>query len=399
MHGMLPAPASSGTSRCHVLSHSCFITTAGHSRPQQADNPKCRRPALSVSSGISTQYTNHPRLAIAASYLRVVITNTLNSRQHSAVKMWPFSGSSVAFSAKDIPSLQGKVIVVTGGNSGLGKQSVLDLARHKPQAIWLTARTIEKADQAIADIKQDVPDANIKPLVLDLTSLDSVKAAARAFTTAADRLDILMLNAGCMAAPEALTKDGYELQFGTNHVGHALFTRLLTPILDRTAAEPNADVRVVVLSSAAVAGAPSGGIQFDTLKTTQGSLNTWARYGQSKLANALYARELARKHPNWTVTAIHPGVINTNLTHYVTAGSWWVGPVLSLVGWMLTTIEDGVLNQLWAATAPKDQIKSGTLYYPVGRATGGQRGPYTEDDALANKLWQWTEEELKNHTI
>lgn len=313
--------------------------------------------------------------------------------------MWPWSGSAVNFSAKDIPSLKGKVILVTGGNSGLGKQSILDLARHEPQEIWLTARSTGKAEQAIADIKQKVPDANIKPLALDLTSFDSIQAAARTFTSAASRLDILMLNAGCMAAPEALTKDGYELQFGTNHMGHALLTKLLTPVLDQTAAEPNADVRVVVLSSAAVSMAPEGGIQFDTLKTTQAALNTWKRYGQSKLANALYARALAKRHPEWTATAVHPGVINTNLSHYMTEASWWTGPALKLFGWLLTTIEDGVLNQLWAATAPKEQVQSGTLYYPVARATGGHRGPYTEDDALAEKLWEYTEGEWKGQTL
>lgn len=311
--------------------------------------------------------------------------------------MWPFSGSSVAFTAKDIPSLKGKVILVTGGNSGLGKQSILDLARHDPQEIWLTARSTQKAQDAINDIKQMVPDANIKPLALDLTSFESVRAAARAFN--ASRLDVLMLNAGCMAAPEALTADGYELQFGTNHVGHALLTKLLTPVLDKTAAEPNADVRVVFLSSAAVAMSPRGGIRFDTLKTTQGDMSTWYRYGQSKLANALYARVMARKHPAWNVTAVHPGVINTNLSHHMTDSSWWMGPSLLLVGWLFTTIEDGVLNQLWAATAPRDHVKSGTLYYPVGRATGGQRGQYTEDDALADKLWEWTEDELKGQTV
>lgn len=313
--------------------------------------------------------------------------------------MWPFSGSSVNFTAKDIPSLKGKVIIVTGGNSGLGKQSVLDLARHEPQEIWLTARTTEKADQAIADIKQKVPNANIKPLALDLTSLDSVKAAARTFSDVSSRLDLVMANAGCMAAPEELTQDGYELQFGTNHVGHALLVKLLTPILDKTAAEPDADVRVVFLSSAAVAMAPKGGIVFDSLKTTQAFMSTWTRYGQSKLANALYARAMARKKSNWTVTAVHPGVINTNLSHYMTDSSWWAGPALFFFGWLLTTVEDGVLNQLWALTGPKGDVKSGTLYYPVGLATGGQRGPYTEDDAVAERLWEWTEEELKGYTI
>lgn len=152
---------------------------------------------------------------------------------------------------------------------GLGKQSVLELARHEPKEIWLTARTSEKAENAIKDIKKEVPSAIIKPLEMDLSSFDSIKSAARTFTNSSQGLDILMLNAGCMATPPELTKDGYELQFGTNHLGHALFTKLLTPSLEKTASQPDSDVRVVVLSSAAVAMAPQGGIQLDTLKTTQ----------------------------------------------------------------------------------------------------------------------------------
>lgn len=315
--------------------------------------------------------------------------------------MWPFgSNSGVNFTAKDIPSLKGKVFVVTGGNSGLGKQSVLDLARHEPQEIWLTARTVEKADEAIKDIKTKVPNANIKPLGMDLSSFESIKAAARTFTAASKRLDVLLLNAGCMAAPTALTKDGYELQFGTNHVGHALLTKLLTPTLDKTAtAGPDADVRVVVLSSAAVAFSPKGGILFDTLKTTQESVGTWDRYGQSKLANALYARELAQHHPQWTVTAIHPGVVQTNLQHYAVERHWLLAPIINIATKFITTVEDGAKNQLWAATAPKKDIKSGALYYPVGDLTGGRRGLYTTDDALAKRLWEWTEQELKDQTI
>lgn len=314
--------------------------------------------------------------------------------------MWPFSSSGVKFTEKDIPSLQGKVFLVTGGNSGLGKQSIIDLARHEPQEIWLTSRTVEKANEAIKDIKKIVPNANIKPLALELDSFESIKAAARTFNAGAQRLDVLMLNAGIMAAPEALTKDGYELQLGTNHVGHALLAKLLAPVLDKTAAQAGADVRVVVLSSAGIRAEPEGGIVFDTLKTTQPALGIWGRYGQSKLANALFARQLARQHPNWTVTAIHPGSIQTNLPHHVVESYPLMSPVLSVCQYFLTTVQDGAQNQLWAATAPKEAIKTGELYYPVGSPTvGNDRGPYVLDDALAKRLWDWTEEELKGQTV
>lgn len=319
--------------------------------------------------------------------------------------MWPFSETGVAFTTKDIPSLQGKVIVITGGNSGLGKQSALELARREPKEIWLTARTTEKAENAIKDIKNALPStnsANIQPLALDLASFDSIKAAARSFInspSSSQRLDILMLNAGCMATPDGLTTDGYELQFGTNYLGHALFVKCLTPVLEKTAGEPNSDVRVVVLSSRAVSMAPNGGIHFESLKTKQESMSTYARYGQSKVANALHARELARQYPQWTVTAVHPGVINTNLTHHVQEQIWWSVPIMKIANLFITTVEAGVRNQLWAATAPKKDIKTGKLYFPVGDLTSGPRGEYSTDDELAKRLWEWTEEELKEQMI
>jgi NAD(P)-dependent dehydrogenase (short-subunit alcohol dehydrogenase family) len=298
--------------------------------------------------------------------------------------MWPFSGG-VSFTASDIPSLEGKVILVTGGNSGLGKQSVLEFARHGAKEIWLASRSTEKSDEAIADIKKEVPDANIKPLSLDLNSLESVRNAARTFTQSSEQLDILMLNAGIMAAPAGLTKDGYELQFGTNHVGHA-------PL-------PGSDVRVVVLTSAGAAMAPTGGIQFDSLKTKAEEMATWTRYGQSKLANALFARQLAREHPSWTTAAVHPGVISTNLGQHVRNMHWVFGTLLSVARLVLTTVEAGTRNQLWAATAPRGEIKSGEMYFPVGDLTGGRRGPYYNDDALAKKLWDWTEGEFEGQSI
>lgn len=313
--------------------------------------------------------------------------------------MWPFtSGTGVDFTAADIPSLAGKVIIVTGGNNGLGLQSVIDLARHEPKEIWLSARSTDKANNAIKTVKQVVPGANIKSLEMDLSSFESVKAAARTFTSASDRLDVLMLNAGVMGAAAELTTDGYEMQFGTNHVGHALLTKLLTPVLDKTAAAAGADVRVVVLSSAAVETTPNGGMHLETVKTKQEFMNSMIRYAQSKLANALWARELARHHAGWTVAAVHPGVVNTNLTNRLRERYWFLGPAMTIVNMLLTTVADGALNQLWAATAPKKDIQSGALYYPVGNLEGGRRGKYNQDDDLGKKLWDWTEEELKGQT-
>ncbi|KAK2071266.1 hypothetical protein P8C59_005703 [Phyllachora maydis] len=222
--------------------------------------------------------------------------------------MWPFS-SGVAFRPdKDIPPLIDKVILVTGGNIGLGKAAIDVLAQHEPATIWLAARSPEKAEAAIADVLAQARAAGIaRPpavrfLELDLTSFASIRRAARTFRDAADRLDVLMLNAGVMATPPGLTSEGYELQFGTNHVGHALLTKLLLPTLLSTAARPAADVRVVVLSSAAHMMAPRGGVKLDAVTSPDcHGMYTWRRYGQSKLANILFARQLALEYPQLKV--------------------------------------------------------------------------------------------------
>ncbi|KAE8153585.1 hypothetical protein BDV25DRAFT_136706 [Aspergillus avenaceus] len=297
----------------------------------------------------------------------------------------------------DIPSLKGKVILVTGGNSGLGKQTILELSQHNPKEIWLAARQVDKARQAIDDINREGGDASrIKILELDLMSLVSVRNAAKTLRTQTDRLDILILNAGIMAFPPGLTNEGYEVQFGTNHMGHALLTKLLLPLLLRTAEEPASDVRVVVLSSYAHNYAPVGGIVFESLQTRAEGMNTVARYGQSKLANLLYGQELARHYRELKVAVVHPGLVRTNLANTMGSGSL----VMNIL-WRLTSVFTGVdvatgsLNQLWAATAP--DVKTGEYYEPVGIMNRGSK--YTRDGKLARELWDWTEQELSQFSI
>ena len=128
---------------------------------------------------------------------------------------------------KDIPSLAGKIIVVTGGNSGLGKESILQLGKHTPKKIIMAARSEKKARAAIKEIEAEVPGINLSFLSLDLSSFDSIKKAAVSVLERFDRLDVLLNNAGLMGLPPSLTEDGYEMHFGSNHMGPALFTKLL----------------------------------------------------------------------------------------------------------------------------------------------------------------------------
>ncbi|TLS27896.1 hypothetical protein PpBr36_02064 [Pyricularia pennisetigena] len=304
---------------------------------------------------------------------------------------------------KDIPDLQGKVILVTGGNTGLGLESIRQLAQHNPAHIYMGARSRAKAEQAIESIRASTPAAAttpITPLELDLASFASIKSAARTLLAASDRLDILLNNAGIMNMPEGLTADGYELQFGTNHVGPALLTQLLLPRLKRTAALPDSgDVRVVFLSSRIEGYAPSG--VFDSpekLKTTMAETGTQSRYATSKLANVHYAWALAEKNPDLKVVCVHPGVVQTGLL------STWkdgfnpvVKGVMNLAGRaLMTTIEKGAYNQVWAATAAEG-VETGTFYHPVGVKGKGSKA--SKDAGQKDVLWDWTQKELDGHLV
>lgn len=279
--------------------------------------------------------------------------------------------------------------------------------------MYLTARNRSKAETTMQEINATLPaesQATIKFLECDLTSFDSIKKAAKQFTSEQDRLDILLNNAGIMACPEGTTAEGYEIQFGTNHVGHALLTKLLLPTLQKTARTPGTtpgSVRVVNLSSAAEAFAPKpAGIKFEQLKDASGGgIGTWARYGQAKLANIHHARALAARYPELTCVSVHPGGINTNLTSGPIAsyGAWLQYPV-KVMGWLfLKTVAQGALNQTWACVAPLatdaqgDGVTSGTFYWPVG--VTGKDSKLAKDEALTEKLWEWTEKELAGQEI
>jgi len=226
---------------------------------------------------------------------------------------------------------------------------------------------------------------------MDLTSLASIKDAANIVNTTTDRLDILMNNAGIMATPPGTTKEGYEIQFGTNHVGHALLTKLLLPKLEATAEKPGSDVRIVTLSSLGHEWAPKGGLDLDHVHSEQTSVSTFARYGQSKLANILYSNELAKRYPKIRCIAVHPGSVNTNLKNGLTASYPWLGLLMSpLSMFLMNTVETGALNQLWAATSKDAQ--SGKYYVPVAKESAGST--HAQDKVLQAKLWEWTEKEL-----
>lgn len=305
-------------------------------------------------------------------------------------------GKKINFdSNKDIPDLSGKVIIVTGGNSGLGKETVLQLAKHNPHSLYMGARSKSKAEDAIAEIKTIVPNANIKFLLLDISSLASVKRGADAFLAENDRLDILINNAGVMGLPPGLTEDGYEVQFGTNHMGPALFTKLLLPTLQKTASLPGADVRIVNLSSEALKFGPPSGLMLAQNKTPLSSLSGAQRYGQSKLANLYFSQILAKKYPSIKTNAIHPGLVRTGISNNYTNNYWYISWILAIVFKLFfSDAHEGAKPQLFAATGKRDVVKSGAFYFPCVREWEGNA--MTRNSELAEELWVWTEAELKS---
>jgi NAD(P)-dependent dehydrogenase (short-subunit alcohol dehydrogenase family) len=217
------------------------------------------------------------------------------------------------------------------------------------------------------------------------------------FATKADRLDVLMCNAGVMAVPAGTTKDGCEIQFGTNHLGHAMLIKMLLPVLEQTAAIAGADVRIMCNTSPGYLGAPGPGVIFQDLKVKQdlGIGGRWRRYGQSKLANVLHVMELANRYPKITSLVIHPGVIKTELAIDLGFFDRLLVDVTNIHN--ILTPEQGASNQLWAATTSKDNVQSGTFYEPVGNV--GKRSKHFDDDKLRMKLWEWTQSSLRTILI
>lgn len=211
--------------------------------------------------------------------------------------------------------------------------------------------------------------------------------------------------------PLGLSAEGYEVQFGTNYVGHALLTKLLLPTLEATAKQPGpaGDARIINVSSqAAVFTSPTGGVLFDTLKTPgegMGFLSPrWLCYGQSKLAQILYTQELAKRlgdgEDKVKVVAVHPGVITQGSGLSDQLPTWEVTSIINtLVGpFIRIPADEGSWNSVWAATAKWEDVKTGEFYEPVGQ-TPGMVGKSARNKALAEELWSWTEKELEGQNL
>jgi NAD(P)-dependent dehydrogenase (short-subunit alcohol dehydrogenase family) len=292
-------------------------------------------------------------------------------------------------------------LISSAGTAGLGYESIKAFAAHQPTHIYFTGRNVSAANALITEVKSAHPDVGLTFIEMDLSSLRSVKdGIAKGFKH--DRLDILMNNAGIIAKPPTLSVDGYEIQFATNHLGHAMLTNQLLPFLLEAAKEADSDVRVVTNTSDGYQTSQliKGGISFAELESggtmNRWLLGPWQRYGQSKLANILFAAELARRYPQLTSVVLHPGVVRTPmLTGMSWSASWFTHTMCWLQGIPVMEPHEGAYNQLWcAAGAKKADIKNGGFYRPVGRdETSKLKGEGANVD-LAVKLWEWTERVL-----
>jgi NAD(P)-dependent dehydrogenase (short-subunit alcohol dehydrogenase family) len=304
----------------------------------------------------------------------------------------------MTWSTSDIPDLTGKRVVLTGVTGGLGLATALELARHGADLV-VTARDDAKGDDAVAQISSDTPGTSIDVIALDLASLADARRAGAEVAKTYDRIDVLINNAGIMVPPKTYTVDGIELQIGTNHLGHFAWTAELWPVLRAS------DARVVTVSS--MAHASVKGIDLRSL-TREGSprrYRRWTSYGESKLANLVFAVELDRRvkaaGSGVVSVAAHPGYASTNLTK--------TGPTvggLSLPGIAMHQITKVIAQSATAGSWPllmaaTDPTLTGGEYVGPANLAGARGRPKlvgmtrtARDEALATALWAASEDAI-----
>jgi NAD(P)-dependent dehydrogenase (short-subunit alcohol dehydrogenase family) len=298
------------------------------------------------------------------------------------------------FDPDSLPDLQSKVYLVTGGNTGIGYYTCLHLAKHHGK-VYLGCRNAAKGNQAITDIKAQVPNANVQLLLMDLMSMNSVIAAADEVLSKETKLH------GIMATPFEMTADGYESQIQTNYLSHWMLTYRLLSLLQKTAAtSAKGDVRVVNISSMGHKQAPSEGINFKDINLKESF--TFSRYAQSKLANVLHVKALntrvgtqsqkAGAEGEVWVASLHPGNVDTQLN----AKSWGsaIVPLLRCVGAYIKP-EHGSFTSLYAAASADFTAEdSGAYFVPIAQKSKASKK--ANDPELAEELWTWTENEMRN---
>lgn len=285
-----------------------------------------------------------------------------------------FGYGTTAEQATEGVSLAGKTMLVTGCNSGLGLEAMRVLALRGARVVG-TARSTEKAKEACASVK-----GSTIPMACELADPASVRACVAEVKRQGLKLDAIIANAGIMALPKLEKAFGSELQFFTNHIGHfMLVTGLLEQLTD--------DGRVVMLTSSAHTMAPKGAIEFDNLGGDK-DYGAWKMYGQSKMANLLFAKELSRRFEGTkkTANAVHPGVIRTNLSRHMNPVA---NRVFGVFGSLFQkSVPQGAATEVYVAASPKAAGITGKYWADVNVAKPRNDA---EDAAVAKKLWEVSE--------
>ncbi len=292
--------------------------------------------------------------------------------------------SHSSWTTADMPDLTGRTAIVTGANTGLGLETAAELAAHGARTV-LAVRDTDKGQVAVGMILERHPDADVSTQALDLSDLSSVRTAAEAVLADHDRIDLLINNAGVMYTPKSTTADGFELQMGTNHLGHFALTGLLLPRLLDTA-----DSRVVSVSS--VGHKVRSKIDVDNLATTHG-YDRVSAYGRSKLANLLFTYELQRRlaaaGASTSALAAHPGVSETELTRHLPKVVQWSSVLFRP---LFQDAAQGALPTLRAAVDPT--ALGGQYYGPdgIGETRGAPEivtsSARSHDEDLQHRLWE-----------
>ncbi|EFZ00865.1 short-chain dehydrogenase [Metarhizium robertsii ARSEF 23] len=284
----------------------------------------------------------------------------------SLKSLWP---PKPPLTEANLPDQTGKVFLVTGASGGVGEQLASILYQHNAK-VYLAARSEDKTAAAISSLRQQHPQSkgDLVFLPLDLADLGTIAQSAERFLRLESRLDVLWLNAGVMVPPAgSKTAQGYELQLGTNNIGHFLLTKLLHPVLKKSAAAaPKNSVRVVWVSSSAIDLAPSGVIDFQNMAYDRDE-NAWVKYGRSKAGNVLHAVEFARRTEG-------EGIVSVNFMAY--------------------PAKFGAYTELFAGLHPDVTVeKSGMFIAPWGRLVNARKDLF--DPELGKRYWEWTEEQVK----
>ncbi|KAM9477882.1 retinol dehydrogenase 12 [Clarias gariepinus] len=268
--------------------------------------------------------------------------------------------------------LDGKTVLITGANTGIGKETALDLASRGARVI-MACRDVEKGEEAAAEIRSRVGGAQVEVRELDLADTYSIRAFAQKFLREVSHLHILINNAGVMMCPYMKTADGFEMHLGVNHLGHFLLTYLLIGVLKRSAPS-----RIIVVSSLAHY---FGWIRFHDLHS-QGSYNSGLAYCQSKLANVLFTKELARKlaELNVTVNSVHPGTVRSDLVRHSTVMSL----MFALFSTFLKTAQEGAQTSIYCAVAEELHSVTGKHFSDCAPASIAPQG---RCDETARRLW------------